>query len=78
MRYRLGRKWSAVLQSDAHGPLYRDLPEFLGSASNQLNFGLIRRWGDSGEWQLTLGEDLPALRTSDIAINLNLRVNVGR
>lgn len=77
LRYWLGRKWSAVLQSDAHGPLYRDLPEFLGAAGNQLNFGLIRRVGESGELQMTLGEDLPALRTTDIAVNLDLRIHLG-
>jgi hypothetical protein len=74
LRYRLGQKWSAVLQSDAHGALYRDLPAFLGSAANQLNFGLARRVGDRGEFQITLAEDLPALHTTDVAINLNLRL----
>ncbi|HMM68485.1 MAG TPA: DUF3187 family protein [Dokdonella sp.] len=77
LRYRFGQKWSAVLQSDAHGPLYRGLPEFLGTAGNQLNFGLIRHTGGAGEFQITLGEDLPALRTSDIAINLTLRLTAG-
>ena len=78
VRYRLGQKWSAVLQSDAHGALYRDLPAYLGGTANQLNFGLVRRVGDSGEFQVTLAEDLPALHTSDVAINLNLRLNLGR
>lgn len=76
-RYRLGPQWSAIVQSDAHGPLYRGLPEFLGSAGNQLSFGLIRRTRDSGEFQFTLGEDLPALRTSDVAINLAFRLGAG-
>jgi hypothetical protein len=78
LRYRLGQKWSVVVQSDAHGALYRDLPAFLGSAANQFNFGLARRIGENGEFQLTLAEDLPALHTADVAINLNLRLNLGR
>jgi hypothetical protein len=77
LRYRLGQKWSAVLQSDAHGALYRDLPAFLGSAANQLNFGLARRLGEGGEFQVTLAEDLPALHTTDVAINMNLRLVLG-
>ncbi|WP_175498097.1 DUF3187 family protein [Dokdonella immobilis] len=75
LRYRLGENWSAVLQTDAHGPLYRDLPDFLGSASNQINFGLVRRLGKTGEFDITLAEDLPALHTSDVAINLGLRLD---
>lgn len=78
LRYRLGERWSAVLQSDAHGALYRDLPDFLGSAANQLNFGLARRIGETGEFAITLAEDLPALRTSDVAINLGLRFDLER
>jgi hypothetical protein len=78
LRYRLGQKWSAVVQSDAHGALYRDLPAFLSGVANQLGFGLARRIGENGELQLTLAEDLPALHTTDVAINLNLRLNLGR
>ncbi len=74
LRYHLGEKWSALLQTDAHGALYRDLPDFLGSASNQLNIGLSRRFGDSTEFQATLGEDLPALHTTDVVLSFNLRV----
>ena len=75
LRYRLGENWSALLQSDAHGALYRDLPDFIGSASNQLNIGLSRRFGDSTEFQATLGEDLPALHTTDVVLSFNLRVH---
>ena len=76
LRYRLGEHWSAVLQSDAHGPLYRELPDFLGSAANQFNFGLSRRVGETGAFEVTLAEDLPALHTSDVAINLGLRFDL--
>lgn len=76
LRYRLGEHWSAVLQSDAHGPLYRELPDFLGSPANQFNFGLSRRVGETGAFEVTLAEDLPALHTSDVAINLGLRFDL--
>ncbi len=75
LRYRLGENWSALLQTDAHGPLYRNLPDFLGSTSNQLNIGLSRQFGDNAELQATLGEDLPALHTADVVITFNLRVH---
>ena len=78
LRYRLGEKWSAWLQSDAHGPLYRRLPDFLASTSNQLNFGVSRRFGDQSELQLTMAEDLSALHASDVALTLNWRRNLGR
>ncbi len=74
LRYRLGENWSALLQSDAHGALYRQLPDFLGSTSNQLNFGLSRRIGKRSEFQLTMAEDLPALHSSDVALTLNWRL----
>ncbi|HET9031430.1 MAG TPA: DUF3187 family protein [Dokdonella sp.] len=74
LRYRLGKKWSAFVQSDAHGALYRDLPDFLGSASNQLNIGFSRRFGERAEFQASLGEDLPALHTTDVVLSFNLRI----
>lgn len=74
LRYRLGENWSALVQSDAHGALYSDLPDILGSASNQLNLGLSRRFGERVEFQATLGEDLPALHTTDVVLGFNLRV----
>lgn len=77
LRYRLSENWSALLQSDAHGALYSDLPDFLGSASNQLNLGLSRRFGNRAEFQATLGEDLPALHTTDVVLSLNLRIHPG-
>ena len=77
VRYRIGQQWSAWLQSDAHGALYRDLPDLLGSAGNQVNFGLGRRFGDRAELQVTMGEDLPALHASDIVLTFNLRVHSG-
>ena len=77
LRYRLGQKWSAWLQSDAHGALYRRLPNFLGGTSNQLNFGVSRRFGEQSELQLTMAEDLPALHSSDVALTLNWRMNPG-
>ncbi len=77
VRYRLGENWSALLQSDAHGALYRDLPDFLGSTSNQLNVGFSRRFGDRSEFQTTLGEDLPALHTTDVVLSFNLRIYPG-
>ncbi len=77
LRYRLSENWSALLQSDAHGALYRDLPDFLGGASNQLNVGLSRRFGDHTEFQATLGEDLPALHTTDVVLAFNLRIHPG-
>lgn len=78
LRYRLGERWNAWLQSDAHGPLYRRLPDFLGSTSNQLNFGLSRRIADGSELQLTMAEDLPALHSSDVVLTLNWRMSPGR
>jgi hypothetical protein len=78
IRYRLGERWSAVLQSDAHGPLYRRLPDFLGRTGNLISVGLARRIGQHAEFQATLGEDLPALHSTDIEFNLNLRVFPGR
>ena len=75
LRYRLGEDWSALLQSDAHGPLYRGFSDFLGSASNQLNIGLSRKYGESSELQITLGEDAPALHTTDIVLTFNLRIH---
>lgn len=78
LRYRLGDKWNAWLQSDAHGAAYRKLPDFLGSTSNQLNFGLSRRIGDSSVLQLSMAEDLPALHASDVAFTLNWRLNPER
>ena len=77
-RYRLGERWSAVLQSDTHEPLYRRLPDFLGRTSNLISIGLTRRIGEDPEFQATLGEDLPALHTTDIVFNLNLRVFPGK
>lgn len=77
LRYRLGENWSALLQSDAHGALYRRLPDFLGSTSNQLNFGLSRRIGGSSEFQVTLAEDLPALHSTDVALTLNWHLTPG-
>ena len=74
LRYRLGERWSAMLQTDAHGPLYSRLPDFLGRTGNLISFGLARRFGEQAELQVTLGEDLPALHTTDIVFNLNLRV----
>lgn len=78
LRYRLGDKWSAWLQSDAHGALYCGLPDFLGSAANQLNFGLSRRLGSASEFQFTVAEDLPALHSSDVAVTLNWRLRTGQ
>ncbi len=78
LRYRLGEKWSAWLQSDAHGALYRRLPGFLGGTANQLNFGLSRRFGIASELQITLAEDLPALHSSDVALTLNWRTRTGQ
>lgn len=75
LRYRLGEHWSAVVQSDAHGPLYRDLPGFLSSSGNQLNFGLSRRVGEHAEFEASLGEDLPALLTTDVVVHFNLRLH---
>ena len=78
LRYRLGDKWSAWLQSDAHGALHRRLPDFLGGTANQLNFGLSRRLGNASELQVTLAEDLPALHSSDVALTLNWRMRTGQ
>jgi len=77
LRYRLGSQWSAVVQSDAHDTLYRGLPALPGSAGNQLSFGLIRKLGQRGEIVATLGEDVPALHSADIAVHLGLRMQLG-
>ena len=77
VRYRLGSRWSAVVQSDAHDALYHDLPALPGSAGNQLSFGLIRRLGQNGELIATLGEDVPALHSADVAVHLGLRMQLG-
>jgi len=76
LRYRLGQRWSAVVQSDAHGALHRDLPDFFGAA-NLLSIGVARRIGETAELAITLGEDLPALRTTDVVLGMNLRVLAG-
>ena len=78
LRYQIDQQWSAWLQSDAHGPLFRDLPDLLDSVSNQLNFGFSRRLGERAELQMTMGEDLPALHASDIVLTFNLRVNTNQ
>lgn len=73
LRYRLGQRWSAVAQSDAHGALHRDLPGFF-RAANVLSIGVARRVGNNAEIAIALGEDLPALRTTDVVLGLNLRM----
>lgn len=74
--YRLGERWSAIVQADAHGALYRDLPDFL-AAANTLSVGLSRRFGERGALSVTLGEDLPALHTTDVVLGLGWRFASG-
>lgn len=78
LRYRLGTHWSAVLQADGHDALYHDLPGLLGYAGNQLSFGFARRLGNRGEFVATLGEDVPALHSADIALQIALRMRLGK
>ncbi len=72
LSYRLGAKWGAIAQIDAHAGLYRDLPDFFGDAGT-LTFGLTRRTGDHGRLHITLTEDVPALQTTDIALQVGWR-----
>lgn len=77
LRYRLGAKWSALMQADAHDALYRDLPGLAGFAGNQLSFGFARQLAKRGEFVATLGEDVPALHSADVALHLGLRMGLG-
>lgn len=76
LSYRLGSHWSALLQADAHGALYRDLPDFFASA-NILSFGFSRRVSQHDAVFITLAEDVPALHTADIVLQLGWRMQVG-
>jgi hypothetical protein len=76
LSYRLGQRWSAIVQADAHGPLYRDLPDFFRT-SGLFSFGFSRRFGDTAELLATLSEDLPAGHTTDVVFSINLRINAG-
>lgn len=75
--WRLGERWTALVQADAHGALYDDLPDFM-SAANSLTFGLARTFGDRQAVFLTLTEDAPALHTTDIVLQLGWRLRAGR
>ena len=70
--YRVGRHWDAILQADAHAALYRGLPAFFGAA-NLLSFGVSRRFGDRAALFVSLAEDLPALHTTDVVLQLGWR-----
>lgn len=74
-RYRPRLYWSYITQIDAHGELYEGLPDFF-AASSQLTIGASRRIGDSAEFIAWFSEDFPALRSTDIAFGLNLRVDL--
>ncbi|MEZ5461733.1 DUF3187 family protein [Dokdonella sp.] len=74
-RYKPRQYWSYLTQIDAHGALYEGLPDFF-AASSQLTIGASRRFGDSAEFIAWFSEDFPALRSTDIAFGLNLRVDL--
>lgn len=74
-RYKPRQYWSYLTQIDAHGELYKGLPDFF-AASSQLTIGASRRIGESAEFIAWFSEDFPALRSTDIAFGLNLRVDL--
>ncbi len=75
--YRLGERWRAIVQADAHAELYRDLPGLFGAA-NLLSFGLSRDSNRHGTFFMTLAEDVPRLRTTDVVLQLGWRLHGGR
>lgn len=76
LEYRLAPDWTAFAQYDAHQALYRDLPDFFAAAGT-LDLGLACRLGTHGELRAWIGEDVPALRTTDVVLGLALRLHPG-
>lgn len=58
-------RWSWVMQYDAHGALYRQVPPFLGYAG-AYTIGAVRPVGDS-ELLIGVSEDLPLGHTQDVS-----------
>jgi hypothetical protein len=65
--------WSAALQYDLHGALYRDAPNFLDYAG-VLSVGLAHALGARAELQLAISEDVPILHTQDVVLTAVLRL----
>ena len=69
-------RWSAVLQFDAHGALYRDVPIFFGHAG-LYTLGLARSFGAHSELLLGVSEDLPIGHAQDVSFLLAFRYRPG-
>jgi len=65
--------WSATLQYDAHGALYRNVPNFLGYAG-VFSVGLAHALGARAELSLAISEDVPIEHTQDVVLIAALRV----
>ncbi|MEO8010041.1 MAG: hypothetical protein ABI650_00200 [Dokdonella sp.] len=68
----LGAKGSAIAQIDAHVARYRDLPDFFGETGT-LTFSLARRTGDHASLHITRTDNVPALHSTDIAVQIGWR-----
>lgn len=68
--------WSAQLQYDMHGALYRDLPSFLGYAGI-LTVGLAHPLGARARLLLSLSEDVPIAHTQDVALQAGVEMRFG-
>lgn len=62
-------QWSAQLQYDAHGALYRNVPGFLGEAG-VLTVGVAHPLGRDTQLMLGLSEDVPVGHTQDVVLQV--------
>lgn len=76
LRTPLPGDWSALLQYDLHGALYRDVPNFLGYAG-VFTLGLAHPLGARTRLLLSLSEDVPIGHTQDVALQAALETRFG-
>ena len=69
-------QWSAQLQYDAHGALYRNVPIFLEYAGN-MTIGLTHPLGARAELLLGITEDIPVGHTQDASFLVAVRFHPG-